>query len=229
MKQSSAEAKAAKSTTAGQIAKSSKPTELKYLTLDKQQTLSQFGTGEQRRKKSQQAGGQPSGEGDYRAFSRPPGSGAAFQGAFGTQDYLPHLPDGDLTLLNTKASTYAVFVRRVALRVFQALKQSGWESLTAHEIQQIATNVFIQAKLSRDGKLLSVSVQSSSGSRNYDESVKKAVARAAADPHPPAGAEAADGTITFIFASRTWARMQVNPRTKAPFEQRWIFLGTGLE
>ena len=53
------------------------------------------------------------------------GTGAKFFGNSGSTDYLPNLPDGDITLLNTKADHFAVFVRRVAARVFAALRSSG--------------------------------------------------------------------------------------------------------
>jgi TonB family protein len=193
---------------------------LRYLTLGQGEALKKFGDSSSGKTDRAQR---------PQAFSRPPGTGAAFQGAFGTQDYLPNLPDGDLTLLNTKANQFAVFVRRVALRVFQALKYSGWESLSARQIQAIEREVLVEAKLSQSGTLLSVKILISSGNSQYDQTVVQAVRQTANDPHPPPGAQAADGTITFQFASKTWSRMSMNPRTKAPFEQRWIFLGTGLE
>jgi hypothetical protein len=66
-------------------------------------------------------------------FSRSAGSSAMFYGFSGSNDYLPNVQDGDITLLNAKADKFAVFVRRVAIRIFNLLKQYGWEYLRASE------------------------------------------------------------------------------------------------
>jgi TonB family protein len=164
----------------------------------------------------------------YRAFSRPPGSGARFQGPLGTPDYLPNLPDGDLTLLNAKANKYAVFVRRVALQVFGEMQRSGWQRLSMKDLQLLTSSTMVEAVLSLEGKLLSVSIREVSGNPRYDESLKQAVKTAARDPHPPASAVAEDGNIHLIFSSRTWVEAGVNGRTQAPMERRWLLLATGL-
>ena len=165
----------------------------------------------------------------YAAFSRPSGSGARLLGLRGSSDYLPNLPDGDLTLLNTKANLYAVFVRRVATQVFGQLRQSGWDLLSAGDISRIGEYSVVTATLSKQGELLDVRLLSSSGSPRFDEILAQAARRGARDPNPPAGAESSDGTIRFLFKARSWVRMSSDPRTGAVGERRWILLGTGLE
>lgn len=165
----------------------------------------------------------------YQAFSRPAGSGAAFLGTAGIPDYLPNLPDGDLTLLNTKANLFAVFVRRVATQVFGQLRSTGWESLSMSDINSIGDFVTVRAVLSRKGELLRVQLEDSSGSRRFDDALQKAVSNGARDPNPPNGAEAPDGNIHFIFKARSWARIGSAARTGAPIERRWLLLGTGLD
>ena len=165
----------------------------------------------------------------YAAFSRPPGSGAAFLGAGGVNDHLPSLPDGDITLLNAKANTYAGFVRRVAVQVFTQLRTQGWEQLSRREIQQLQDFTTIEAVLSPTGKFIRLQLIGGSGSVSFDSVVKLSVQSGAQDPNPPEGARAADGNIHFIFKARSWAAAAFNPRSGAPVEQRWILLATGLE
>lgn len=162
-------------------------------------------------------------------FSRPPGSGAAFLGRTGLSDFIPSLPDGDLTLLNTKADQYAVFVRRVATQVFAQLRLAGWDTLRPADISSISRDSYIRAILSSDGTLQKVELVESSGSPRFDDTVVAAAKRGAKDPNPPAGAMASDGTIRFIFKSRSWVRYAAAARNGAPIERRWLLLGTGLE
>ena len=166
---------------------------------------------------------------EYQAFSRPPGSGAAFLGNAGINDHLPNLPDGDITLLNAKANIYASFVRRVAVQVFTQLRSQGWEKLSQQQIQQLSDFTTIEAVLSRQGKLLSVRILSSSGSTHFDSVVNLSVSAGVRDPNPPPGAEAQDGAIHFIFKARSWSQMGFNRRSGASLEQRWLLLATGLE
>ncbi len=165
----------------------------------------------------------------YQAFSRPPGSGAQILGTTGSADYLPTLPDGDITYLNAKAEKFAVFVRRVALQVFGSLRQSGWERLSSGDIHAIADFTTVRAILSKEGALKEVILEGPSGSFRFDTLLKDAVSQSARDPHPPVQALLPDGTIRFIFQAKSWSRTAVDPRSGFPAEQRWILLGTGLE
>lgn len=165
----------------------------------------------------------------YKAFSRPPGSGAAFLGSGGLSDYLPNLPDGDITLLNAKASQYAGFVRRVAVQVFAQLRTRGWENLSASEVRRIGDFTTVEAILSKDGKLQEVRLVESSGSAAFDSVLGDAAKAGAKDPNPPPGAVASDGRIHFIFKARSWSSTSSNPRNGALRESRWLLLATGLE
>jgi hypothetical protein len=165
----------------------------------------------------------------YRAFSRPQGSGAAFIGSAGVSDHLPSLPDGDITLLNAKANTYAGFVRRVAVQVFGQLKSKGWERLSAQELRALSDVTTVEAVLSPEGNLIRTVIISSSGSAAFDAVVNQSVAAGTRDPNPPPGARANDGQIHFIFKARSWSQVGVNARNGLPSERRWLLLATGLE
>lgn len=166
---------------------------------------------------------------EYQAFSRPPGSGAAFLGNGGISDHLPNLPDGDITLLNAKANTYAGFVRRVAVQVFTQLRSQGWEKLSQQQINRMTDFTTIEAILSPQGKFIKAQLVESSGSEPFDAVVNLSVTNGSSDPNPPEGARAKDGNIHFIFRARSWSQIGVNRRSGAPTEQRWLLLATGLE
>ncbi len=165
---------------------------------------------------------------DYEAFSRPPGSGATFVGSGGVSDHLPSLPDGDITLLNAKANTYAGFVRRVAVQVFAQLRSQGWEKLSMGEVQRINDFTTIEAILSPEGRFVTMRMIEGSGSPQFDAVVKQSVPAGMKDQNPPAGARASDGMIHFIFKARSWAAIGAG-RGGMPSEHRWILLATGLE
>ena len=170
----------------------------------------------------------PTGLPGYRPFSRPAGSGARFLGNTGNTDYLPQLPDGDITLLNAKANKFAVFVRRVATRVFSKLRASGWENLSAADIRSMKGFSTIRAVLSPEGKLLDVRLEGPSGSKRFDGVLSQAVNNGATDPHPPPGALASDGNIHFIFKARSWSQVGPSRGGRGYAEQRWLLLATGL-
>jgi len=170
-------------------------------------------------------GGAPS----PRPFSRAPGSGARFLGINGMADYLPHLPDGDITLLNAKAEKFAVFVRRVATQVFYQIKLQGWGLVRAQDIEQAKEYTVIRAVLSPEGDLISATVEQPSGSRRFDDAIQSAVEKGARDPHPPPESAGADGNFRFIFMARSWVQSTSDPRSGMPMERRWLLLKTGLE
>jgi TonB family protein len=149
-------------------------------------------------------------------------------GISGSADFLPNLPDGNLTLLNTKANKFAVFVRRVANRVFTTLKETGWQTLTHSEINQITRNGIVIATLNRFGKLISIKTVTSSGSTKFDKALLHA-SNKASDPNPPEAALTEAGTIEFEFHARTWSQLSPSGRNNGVNrEQRWLLLGTGL-
>lgn len=161
----------------------------------------------------------------YEPFSRHSFSRLLAQGRSGDADYLPDIPDGDITLLNAKADRYAVFVRRVATQVFGALRRKSWSDLPLSEVRRIRGFATIEAVLSPRGKLLEVRLQEPSGSQPFDKTVVAAVDEGAWDQNPPEGARAADGNYHFIFKAKTWGRGVPN----SPQQARWLLLGTGLK
>jgi len=203
--------------------------QLKDLTLDNSTLAMKFGNKAEKtvQPRSEQSPSQSLSE--YQAFSRPPGSGAAFLGTAGISDHLPNLPDGDITLLNAKANIYASFVRRVAVQVFTQLRAKGWEKLSSQQIRQLQGFSTIEAILEPNGTFIRANLLDSSGSSAFDAVLNSAVQDGARDPNPPVGALAKDGKIHFIFKARSWSQFGVNRRTGAPTEHRWLLLATGLE
>jgi hypothetical protein len=161
-------------------------------------------------------------------FSRSSGTGAKFYGFSGASDFLPNISDGDLTLLNAKADKFSVFVRRVAVRIFQILKQSGWERLSANEVRSIRDWSYVKASMNLKGELLNVTLHGTSGSIHFDGVLKDAVTRGMPDPHPPKEAIADDGNIRFIFLAKSWS-MSSTGNQGGLLERRWLMLKTGLE
>lgn len=155
------------------------------------------------------------------ALSAPTGIGSA--------DSIPGIRDGSVTLLNAKADKYAVFVRRVAYRVFATLRESGWTSLSAGHVRAIGRPVVVIAELSPQGTLISARVRQPSGSPRFDALVNAAVQQSVSDPNPPAGAVAADGRIRFIFQSTSTVSIGPSGPQGFPSERRWLELGTGLD
>ncbi len=203
---------------------------LKSLTLDDSTLTKKFGKNESEPVRQTAPSRQQTADlNQYKAFSRPQGSGAAFIGSAGVSDHLPSLPDGDITLLNAKANTYAGFVRRVAVQVFGQLKAKGWERLSSGELRALSDFTTVEAVLSPEGNLIKTVIISSSGSSSFDTVVDQSASAGARDPNPPPGARAGDGNIHFIFKARSWSQVGVSQRNGLPSERRWLLLATGLE
>ncbi len=210
---------------------------LPQLALDEDTLLREFASAkdessEDRLRAALSGSGAPSETGSMASaqpFSRASGSGAQILGISGSPDYIPSLPDGDITFLNTKANLFAVFVRRVAIQVFNNLRASGWEHLSAADIRGLSSDTVVKAVMSPAGKLVRVSLENSSGSQRFDDVLASAVTHGARDPNPPKEAALPDGNIHFIFKARSWVHSGSSARTGAPQERRWLVLGTGLE
>ena len=152
------------------------------------------------------------------------GMNSAFSLRQGSPDFLPTVPDGDITLLNTKADRFAVFVRRVALQVFGNLRKNSWAEIPYQEVVRLQDYVTVHAVMSPTGKLMGVTLETTSGSTHFDRVVRQAAEAGAIDQNPPPNAVAEDGNIHFVFKARTWSRVMPN----GIGEQRWLMLGTGL-
>lgn len=155
------------------------------------------------------------------------GNGARLFGKYGDSDFLPQVQDGEITLLNAKAAKFAVFVRRVATRVFHFVKEYGWTYVTRSDYQSLNDDAVVRAVLDPQGNLKTITFDGSSGSLSFDDVLSRSVKEGASDPHPPPGAEADDGNIHFIFMARSFSRMA--PSQVGVAEQRWLMLKTGLE
>ncbi len=127
-------------------------------------------------------------------------------GPRGTLDYLPDVRKGNLTFLNTKASRFAPFVRRVAQRVFQHLLIRQRRNLQVDDVVAARNYVQLQAKLDDKGILRGVTLHTRSGSYAVDESLLDACQQGAWDENPPPEAKSEDGFYHFIFRSRINAR-----------------------
>lgn len=127
-------------------------------------------------------------------------------GPRGTLDFLPDVRKGNLTFLNTKASRFAPFVRRVAQRVFQHLLIRQRHNLQVDDVVAARNYVQLQAKLDDKGILRGVTLHTRSGSYAVDESLLDACQQGAWDENPPPEAKSEDGFYHFIFRSRINAR-----------------------
>ena len=127
-------------------------------------------------------------------------------GPRGTLDHLPDVRKGNLTFLNTKASRFAPFVRRVAQRVFQHLLIRQRRNLQVDDVVAARNYVQLQVKLDDQGVLRGVTLHTRSGSYAVDESLLDACQQGAWDENPPPEARSEDGFYHFIFRSRINAR-----------------------
>lgn len=150
-------------------------------------------------------------------------SSMAALGSGGSSNFLPGVPDGDITMLNAKADRFAVFVRRVALQVFSALKQSNWIDHPQLNNGFQTDGVRIRAILSAKGDFIKAEIVNPSGLVIFDSTVLASVRKGAWDRNPPKEALASDGNVRFIFESKAWVRMGQGRR------RQWLLLGTGLE
>ena len=124
-------------------------------------------------------------------------------GRRGTLDFIPDVREGDITLLNTKAERFAPFVRRVAQRVFQTQVISLRRDLPRAAVSA-QESVTVEAIMNRRGNLVSVQItdRSATNSTALDRHLQRACHQAFFDLNPPAGAEAADGNIHFLFRTQ---------------------------
>lgn len=150
-------------------------------------------------------------------------SSMAALGSGGSSDFLPGIPDGDITMLNAKADRFAVFVRRVALQVFSALKQSNWIDHPQLSAGFQTDGVRIRAILNAKGEFIKAEIIDPSGLVIFDNTVLASVRKGAWDRNPPKEALASDGNVRFIFESKAWVRMGQGRK------RQWLLLGTGLE
>ncbi|MDD2941846.1 MAG: hypothetical protein PHC51_02655 [bacterium] len=152
------------------------------------------------------------------------GAGSSSAKPYGSSDYLPNVTQGEITLLNTKAYKFSIFVRRVATRVFSDLKVRTSRPANPQSLLH-STPVLIQAELSAAGKLITVKLLNSSGSARFDELLEQSVNQGAWDNNPPATALSPSGRYIFLFqASITFA-----PGAGGRLQPIQLLLETGLE
>ena len=130
-------------------------------------------------------------------------------GPRGTLDHLPDVRKGNLTFLNTKASRFAPFVRRVAQRVFQNLLIEQ-RSLDIEQVLAAQKFVQIGAKLDGGGTLKGLTIHTGSGSYAVDESLLAASRVGAWDENPPPEAVSDDGHYHFVFRSEINAQFDAS-------------------
>ncbi len=125
----------------------------------------------------------------------------ALPGNRGTLDNLPDIQRGAVTLLNTKANSFAPFVRRVGERVFQHLIIRQ-RRLEVQQILSAQSPVLMRAILDARGKLKSVRIDGQSGSALMDDTLSDALNTAAFDNNPPQAAANANGEFEFVFQAQ---------------------------
>jgi hypothetical protein len=159
------------------------------------------------------------------------GQGGVFASRPGSNDFLPAIREGDITLLNTKAERFAPFVRRVALRVFQHLERRLRTSAerAAGSGREFAV---VEAVMNRKGRLVGARVvekESNSSLAAYRELLGTTQPDIFFDSNPPAGAEASDGNIHFVLVVDLTVQSAVDPRTGRTASSFFGIAGVGLD
>jgi TonB family protein len=147
----------------------------------------------------------PGGEGGARRAGRfdprllPVGEGFTGVGRGSpSADDLPGVPDGDATLVDTRAFRYAAFYRRVHEAIAREWDPNAvWD---AHDPQdqvhgRAARRVLVELVLEDDGRLRNVRILRGSGLDFFDRECLRAVAAAAPFPNPPRGLVGPDGLV----------------------------------
>lgn len=122
----------------------------------------------------------------------------------GSPEWVDGLPEGDGTFLNAKEFKYATFFYRVRDDV-----ASRWENRLQDETRRRdpTGNIYgtrdrstlLHVELSREGRLVDVRVERTSGVDFYDQLAVEAFKQAQPFPNPPAGIVEEDGAIRFNF------------------------------
>jgi hypothetical protein len=144
----------------------------------------------------------------------------------GSMDFLPAVREGDVTMLNTKADQFAPFVRRVAVRVFENFIILLRRSVDGAGHQSVQESATIEAIMDKEGRLVAINTKdrSLSAALATDRNLQAACREGFFDRNPPAGAEASDGQIHFVF--ETQVQLAIDPRGRAAGWQ--AILGAGL-
>jgi len=154
--------------------------------------------------------------------------GSAFSSRPGSNDFLPTIREGDVTLLNTKAERFAPFVRRV----FQHLQMSLEQAVRARGVVGGREFAVVEAVMNKQGQLVTARVvQRESNSnlaadRRLLETTKPDIFF---DANPPPGAEASDGNIHFVLLVDLMVQSGVDPRSGVPGAGYSGIAGVGLD
>ena len=130
------------------------------------------------------------------------GEGSALLLRPGTRDFLPHIREGNITLLNTKAHAFAPFVRRVARRVFEHLAIAFNHAIRTRGIRPGRAAARVEAVMDRAGNFVDARLLERAGTNGLAvdrELLRVARPQTFFDENPPPGAEAEDGNIHFVL------------------------------
>lgn len=142
--------------------------------------------------------------------------GEVFSGRPGTRDYLPHIRQGNITMLNTKADLFAPFVRRVAGRVFENLDLALGTVRSGRPVGNGRAVAVVEAVMDRKGRFVAAKLMESNGlsAAGLDRILLSSTTPDTFfDANPPSGAEAADGNIHFILVIDLTFSVVGDPRT----------------
>jgi TonB family C-terminal domain len=117
-------------------------------------------------------------------------------------DHITDVPEGEETLLNTREFKYATFFNRVKRGVSEQ-----WKPAEVHSRYDPYFNVYgvkdrytlLQVELDSEGKLIDVTIASSSGLKFLDDEAIRAFQEASPFPNPPKGLIESAGIIHFSF------------------------------
>lgn len=161
-----------------------------------------------------------------------PGRQGALSGRPGVAAYLPTVQEGDITLLNTKASQFAPFVRRVAARVFQHLEIRLRQEASARVAGAGREYAEVEAVMSPSGEFLNAILKdrkSETQLAGYRLLLGATNREVFFDRNPPPGAAAADGNIHFILMMDLNVEVGTDPGTGRQGTGYWGVAGVGLQ
>jgi TonB family protein len=141
-------------------------------------------------------------------------------------DHVPNLPRGEATFLNSRQYAYATFFNRLKRTVSQYWHPQVRDHYggafgvpTGRGGGALQTTLLVS--LRADGQLASVSLDSPSGERKFDDIAIRAFQEAAPFPNPPRGLIERDGQIHFHFGFILDERMLAETRAYRSTRRRY--------
>lgn len=112
-----------------------------------------------------------------------------------SNDWIEEVRRADRTALNAHEFLYASFWNRLKRLVSFYADQCLANARPTSALRSLRYEVILRGLIARDGSLVAIDIDRSSGVPEFDEAIREAFRLAAPFPDPPAGAAAPDGFI----------------------------------